>query len=395
MSQAAYGSTLGAVCEGVRNAASSLNQQFLDKQEIIRLMCISVIAGEHMVIIGPPGTAKSALISNFSKLIEASYFEYLLTRFTEPNEIFGPIDIQAFKAGQYTRRIEGMMPTSEIVFLDEIFKANSAILNSLLHVINERKYQHGSNTVDVPLLSLFAASNEVPGDENLSALFDRFLIRAYSGNLDSFHFQELMRRGINLELARMTKARGGAALTSAQALRAVQVEVQQKIRVPDDFLAKYKSLVFQIRSEGISISDRRSVKLLKLLTASAALDGRNVVNDADLFIMRHVWNNLDQIDLLDQIVSPVVDAYVRAHPDQVKFLGTQANLEDVLAELQLIKEVLSRSSELSDIQLFTQLRNLNEIKTVLSGMPGATAQRMVAEVDHLLNTVFSSSKFGA
>ena len=115
-----------------------------------------------MVIVGPPGTAKSAMIDMFAKLIDAKYFEYLLTRFTEPNELFGPVDIAAFREGRYTRRLENMLPTAEIVFLDEIFKSNSAILNSLLHVINERKFQNGPEVVQVPLISLFAASNEVP-----------------------------------------------------------------------------------------------------------------------------------------------------------------------------------------------------------------------------------------
>src|SRR3984885_16026922 len=101
--------------------ARQMGAQFLDKQEIIRLMTVSAIAGEHMVIVGPPGTAKSAMIDMFSKLIDARYFEYLLTRFTEPNELFGPVDISAFREGRYTRRLEHTLPTAESVFLAEIF----------------------------------------------------------------------------------------------------------------------------------------------------------------------------------------------------------------------------------------------------------------------------------
>ena len=139
-----------------QDLARQMGAQFLDKQEIIRLMTVSAIAGEHMVIVGPPGTAKSAMIDMFAQLIDARYFEYLLTRFTEPNELFGPVDISAFREGRYTRRLENMLPTAEIVFLDEIFKSNSAILNSLLHVINERKFQNGPEVVQVPLISLYA-----------------------------------------------------------------------------------------------------------------------------------------------------------------------------------------------------------------------------------------------
>ena len=153
-------------------------------------MLIAAIAGEHMVLIGPPGTAKSAVIRAFSKLIDAKYFEYLLTRFSEPNELFGPVDIQGFRQGSYRRVTTGMLPEAEIVFLDEAFKANSAILNSLLTLLNERRFNNGATVTRVPLISLFAASNEVPGSDNLDAIFDRFLLRVHSDNLDSYHFHE-------------------------------------------------------------------------------------------------------------------------------------------------------------------------------------------------------------
>jgi MoxR-like ATPase len=129
-----------------------LSRSFLDKQELIRLLLVSVVAGEHMVLVGPPGTAKSAIVRMFSKLIDSRYFEYLLTRFTEPNELFGPVDIRAFREGTYTRRTTGMLPEAEIVFLDEIFKSNSAILNSLLTVVNERRFSNGAQVIKVPLL---------------------------------------------------------------------------------------------------------------------------------------------------------------------------------------------------------------------------------------------------
>ena len=378
-----------------QEVARQLNAQFLDKQEIIRLMLVSAIAGEHMVIVGPPGTAKSAMINMFARLIDARYFEYLLTRFTEPNELFGPVDIAAFREGRYTRRLENMLPSAEIVFLDEIFKSNSAILNSLLHVINERKFSNGPNVVDVPLISLYAASNEVPNDESLAAMFDRFLLRVLSDNLDSYHFHELMNKGISLEVQKMT-GRGGppGPLVSARDLRGLQSNFDRFMVFPEDFLAKYKGLIFQIRSEGISVSDRRAVKMLKLFAASAVFDGRIRVHDGDFFVLRHIWNNLDQVELLEEIVNPVVDAYYREHPDERRFIGPQASLDDLLSELNMIRELLSTSTELSDIQLFSQLKNLNEIKAALSAMPSDTASRMMREVDQLLETVFASSKFG-
>ena len=250
-----------------QDVARQMGNQFLDKQEIIRLMLVSAIAGEHMVIVGPPGTAKSAMIDMFARLIDAKYFEYLLTRFTEPNELFGPVDIAAFREGRYTRRVENMLPSAEVVFLDEIFKSNSAILNSLLHLINERKFQNGPEVLQVPLISLFAASNEVPNDDNLAAMFDRFLIRVLSDNLDSYHFHELMKKGVALEVRKMTGRQSELRPAfSARDLRLIQSNFDKFMVFPEEFLAKYKSMIFQIRSEGISVSDRRAVKLLKLLS---------------------------------------------------------------------------------------------------------------------------------
>lgn len=379
----------------VQEVARILGAAFLDKQEIIRLMLVSAIAGEHMVIVGPPGTAKSAMVGMFAKLMDARYFEYLLTRFTEPNELFGPVDIAAFREGRYTRRTEHMLPQAEIVFLDEIFKSSSAILNSLLHVINERKFANGPVVTQVPLISLYAASNEVPNDDSLAAMFDRFLIRVLSDNLDSYHFGELMQRGIALEVARMTgKDHELRPVLSARELRAVQAAFDRFMVFPDEFLAKYKGLIFQIRSEGISVSDRRAVKLLKLFAASAVFDGRTQVHDGDFFVLRHIWNNLDQVELLEEIVNPVVDAFYRDRPADRRFIGPQASLDDLLTELNLIRTLLTAGPELSDIQMFSQLKNLSEIKAALAAMPGDTSARMVREVDQLLETVFASSKFG-
>src|SRR5688572_18538978 len=188
----------------MQQVARTLEASFLGKSEAVRLMLVAAIAGEHMVLIGPPGTAKSAVIRLFAKLIDAKYYEYLLTRFTEPNEIFGPIDITAFREGEYSRRMEGMLPQAEIVFLDEVFKANSAILNSLLSVLNERVYTVGAHVHRTPLISAFGASNEVPNDEDLMAVFDRFLLRVRSDNLDSYHFQELLTRGLAHEVTKIS-----------------------------------------------------------------------------------------------------------------------------------------------------------------------------------------------
>jgi len=373
--------------------ARALEDRFLGKEEAIRLLVVAAIAGEHAVLIGPPGTAKSALIRTFARLMDARYFEYLLTPFTEPNEIFGPVDIAAFREGRYERRTEGMLPAAEIVFLDEVFKSNSAILNALLTLLNERRYTSGGRVIRCPLLSAFGASNEVPTDETLTAIYDRFILRIRSDNLDAYHFQDLLQKGLAHELLQISDA-PMAPLASARELAEMQRGLLPRTQFSEEFFSQYKGLVFQVRAEGVTLSDRRVVKLLKLFAASALFDGRTQANDGDFFVLKHIWNNLDQVELLEEIVNPVVDAYFRDRPEERRFLGPQAGLDELLAELKMIRELLTSGVELSDIQLFSQLKNLNEIKAALQAIGNDTARRMLGEVDQLLETVFASSKFG-
>src|SRR5258708_38231291 len=147
-----------------REVVEPLKSRFVGRDEVIDLIALAVVAGEHLFLFGPPGTAKSALIRQFASALKGRYFEYLLTRFSEPNEIFGPIDLVRLKEGTVATVITGMLPEAEFVFLDELFNANSAILNNLLTVLNERVYRRGAETHNLPMLSLFSASNPLPED---------------------------------------------------------------------------------------------------------------------------------------------------------------------------------------------------------------------------------------
>jgi MoxR-like ATPase len=383
------------ILQRLQLVSQKLESSFLGKSETVRLMLVAAVAGEHMLLIGPPGTAKSAVIRMFAKLVDAKYFEYLLTRFTEPNEIFGPIDITAFRQGQYQRRMDGMLPQSDIVFLDEVFKANSAILNSLLSVLNERLYTVGSTVVKVPLVSCFGASNEVPNDDDLMAVFDRFLIRYKSDNLDSYHFQELLVRGLEHEVSKITGEYDRIQpFLAAQDLRGLHVFLAERMRqVPEAFLSQYKGLVFQIRAEGVSISDRRAVKMLKLFVASAFLDNRAAPDPSDFFLLKHTWNNLDQAEILDGIVGPVLETWYREHPEARRVGATDVGIGALLEEINRIRDLLTGDRPLSDIQLFSQLKALNEIKAALSAINTRPAQEAIGRVDQLLGHVFQSGKF--
>src|SRR5688572_26748916 len=177
-----------------------VKHSFVGKNEIIDLLGISLVAKENAFLLGPPGTAKSAIIRLLSECIEGGKnFEYLLTRFTEPNEIFGPFDIRKLKEGELVTNTEGMMPEASLIFLDEIFNANSAILNSLLMALNERVFRRGKETRKLPALMFVGASNVLPEDEALNALLDRFLIRIKCDYVDPDHMKEVLLSGWKLE----------------------------------------------------------------------------------------------------------------------------------------------------------------------------------------------------
>src|SRR5580700_3078658 len=184
---------------------ASLGRFFVAKQELIDLMLVAAVAQEPLLLVGPPGTAKSDLILKFKDALGISdedYFEYMLTRFTEPSEIVGPIDIKELREGRYIRREQGKLPTARLAFLDEIFKSNSAILNILLTIINERKFYQDGVPQPVRLCVLFAATNEVPEQGELAALKDRFALKVESRSVQEEHFTELIDAGLQSEVYR-------------------------------------------------------------------------------------------------------------------------------------------------------------------------------------------------
>src|SRR3954464_8257533 len=181
---------------------TSLGRFFVKKQDLIDLMVVAAIAQEPLLLVGPPGTAKSDLVLKFKDALGMSagdYFEYMLTRFTEPSEIIGAIDIKKMRDGKYIRRKEGKLPTAKLVFLDEIFKSNSAILNILLTIINEKKFYQEGRPEAVPLRILFAATNEIPEQGELAALKDRFVLKIMSRSVQDEFFTELIDAGLQGE----------------------------------------------------------------------------------------------------------------------------------------------------------------------------------------------------
>ena len=274
---------------------------FIAKDEIIDLLGVCLIAGENLFILGPPGTAKSALVQELAARVEGRVFDYLLTRFTEPNELFGPFDIRKLREGELVTNTEGMLPEASLVFLDELLNANSAILNSLLMVLNERVFRRGRETRALPLLMAVGASNRLPEDDALGALFDRFLMRVRCDNVAAERMQELLVCGWKLDLGQGRPA-ATFKIEEIRRLHAMLAEID----LADARLA-YVELIHRLRYAGIPVSDRRAVKLQRLMAASALLCGRLQVNTTDLWVLRYIWDTEDQQEVLASLVQEAVD----------------------------------------------------------------------------------------
>lgn len=262
----------------LRDTLADLDRNLLERDGPVRLLLLAALAGEHVLLIGPPGTAKSALARRLhAAFVDAPYFERLLTRFSVPEELFGPLSLTALEQDRYERLTDGFLPTAQVAFLDEVFKANSAILNALLTLLNEREFDNGAGRVRVPLVSVVGATNEVPEDESLQAFHDRFLLRVPVLPVGDASFAALL--ALPGDAADSCRARLRAGDLGPLRQRARQVQL------PDAITA----LLVQARSwcaqQSVTVSDRRWRKLVALLQVQAASRGATRVDRWDLWLL--------------------------------------------------------------------------------------------------------------
>ncbi|MBN8641546.1 MAG: AAA family ATPase [Flavobacteriales bacterium] len=306
---------------------------FIGKDDIVDLLGITLLARENAFLLGPPGTAKSAIVRGLSNGVEdGKNFEYLLTRFTEPNEIFGPFDIRKLKDGDLVTNTEGMMPEASMVFLDEIFNANSAILNSLLMALNEKIFRRGKETKKLPALMFVGASNILPEDEALNALLDRFLIRVKCDYVNPDLLTEVLLAGWKLE----NNSNGTVPTIKSDEIRELQIQCRKVDLSP--IRKEYVDLIHSLRNTGINVSDRRAVKIQNLIAASALICGREEAIISDLWVLKFIWDTEEQIEVLEGIVNHIIEKEVseKAHPQAV--FNKAPNAEEVMKEIQYLSE---------------------------------------------------------
>lgn len=371
-----------------------MNRGIYEKETEIALSLLAALAGESIILLGPPGVAKSMVARQLKTAFrDAQSFEYLMSRFSTPDEIFGPVSIQKLKTSDtYERAVEGYLPTADVVFLDEIWKAGPAIQNTLLTVINEKIFRNGNREMHLPLKLLVAASNELPAKgEGLEALWDRFVIRIESRPIKlekNFRAMLLEVKSEERGVKKQSPAAEGKANSNAITAEeyAGWTERIDKIGVKEAVLDAISAIRKSLRAvnvdeaaerRNIYVSDRRWKNIVRLLRTSAFMQDREEVDICDLLPIYHcLWQEPEERDAIRNIViralfSPFADKLVEmknALAEDIKYHRVRRNPEDgrdYEGEIENLSDGLSSLERQLGENLFASADDKAEISAYL------------------------------
>ncbi|GHI97715.1 MULTISPECIES: AAA family ATPase [Streptomyces] len=311
---------------GLRAIGDELSDRFYERADVVRTLLVTLLAGQHSLLLGPPGTAKSEMARELTGRIEgASYWEILLSKFTAPTRMFGPIDVAALARGEYRQVYDGRATTAHVAFIDEIFKCSTAALNETLGYLNERIYhpESGGEPVRCPLIGAITASNELPDGEDSAAIYDRLLVRIEVKYLeDPSNFAALVRSAVSRPAAPTRTT------VELAALRRAVAEHVPAVDVPDLIVDAVCTLRAALRRRELVASDRRWRQAVGLLQASAYLDGRRSVTENDLSVLTHVlWNSPAERPAVEREVLHLVN------PDAKEALDLADTIDELEAQL--------------------------------------------------------------
>ena len=345
----------------IAKVITHITEGMYEREEIIGVALLAALSNQNTFLFGPPGTAKSLISRRIACAFEKpQYFEYLMNRFSTPEELFGPVSIKELKKDNYVRKTEDYLPTAEFAFLDEIWKSSPAILNTLLTMINEKVFKNGSDIQKTPLKALIAASNETPQEnQGLEALYDRFIVRLLvSPIVHNDNFEKLINAKPTIAETVLPKE---AVIKQHEwqnwCEEANQVTLSKETLTIIRLIRK--SLSKQFEELGVYVSDRRWQKAAQLLKASAFFNDRKETNHSDALLLSYcLWTKEDTREAVVDIVN-----------NSVKAVGFETSIS--LNELDLEKEKLEKEiqTELfytSDIYKTIKIKSKKYFETTIS-----------------------------
>jgi len=343
--------------EKLKQIEKELKSKYFERDQVIEGAFCALLTQNHLLLIGPPGTAKSQIVSEICTRIQgARYFQWLLTKFTTPEELFGAVSLKGLENDEYRRVISGKLPEAHIAFLDEVFKASSSILNTLLTIMNERIYYNGTEQLEIPLISLFGASNELPSEEDeLEALYDRFLLRYVVDYIkEDFRF------------LKMLDAQGNPGEESTMTPEELEHcrSATRSVSVPSNILKLTARIRTELKKKGVTPSDRRYKQSVSLLQAKAYLDGRTEVGEEDLRFLENVlWREPGEIPEIQSVIHHTLHGY----KDRVRELLIQAKELDAYSK---------REWEDNDMSIKANIEAQTKLKQI-----GANLDELVIECE--------------
>lgn len=343
--------SLQSAARQIRGSIRSATAGLIGRDQLAELMVLAAVAQEHLLVIGPPGTAKSAVVRRVAQALGGRYFEYLLGRFTEPSELFGPVDLRKLREGSVETDVTGMLPEAEIAFLDEVFLGSTAILNTLLGVLNERRFRRGHTQLDCPLRVCVGAANGLPEDDGLAAFADRFLLHVFIDPVPDHHLEALLAGGWQSD---QRPVESQNALVHLDHLRESVPRVEL-----DGVRPVIAQAIRKLRQAGLVLSDRRIVKAQRLIAAACVLSGRLAARDAD------IWPLLYAL--------PTLDAQRSAREVLTDIFGRAANPTLFSAVEEATQQPLSRAARLEEAARRCLERE--------SEAPTAEAEELLREID--------------
>jgi MoxR-like ATPase len=377
--------------ERIRAIISQLQTGIYEKEEAIRLALLTALAGESVFLLGPPGVAKSLIARKLKFAFrEGKSFEYLMNRFSTPDEIFGPVSIKKLKdEDRYERLTDKYLPGANVVFLDEIWKAGPAIQNALLTVLNEKIYRNGEQEIAVNIRAIIAASNELPSSgEGLTALWDRFLVR--------YAIYEVRQAGNFLEMIVDTTNIYADSLD--ENLKVTEIELIQwnteidAILLPPEVLNVIQILKLKTdeydheHEEKLHVYDRRWKKIVRLLRTSAFLNERTSVDLMDCFLIPHcLWNHPEQLKTVQEITAETIRKHgytmaINLTPlkNEIRELDDEVKKEICVPHIVLIDKLRLLDREFYEIQNMEQYFDGNRIKA-------GDFDRLASDEDSIIN----------